>query len=69
MSLPRSVAVILREHVTLEVERLDRMKLNVYVPQLQHERDVVALSIPNTHTMRCDRPFHHLGLCRHRSAQ
>ena len=36
-----SVAEILREHVTLEVESLDRMYLNVYVPQLQHERGVV----------------------------
>ena len=42
MSLPRSVAVILREHVTLEVESMDRMYLNVYVPQLQHERGVAA---------------------------
>jgi hypothetical protein len=42
MSLPRSVATILREHVTLEVESIDRMYLNVYVPQLQHERGVVA---------------------------
>lgn len=42
MSLPRSVAVILREHVTLEVESIDRMYLNVYVPQLQTERGVVA---------------------------
>ena len=42
MSLPRSVAVMLREHVTLEVESMDRMYLNVYVPQLQHERGVAA---------------------------
>ena len=42
MSIPRSVAEILREHVTLEVECIDRMYLNVYVPQLQHERGVVA---------------------------
>jgi hypothetical protein len=42
MSVPRSVAEILGKHVTLEVESLDRMYLNVYVPQLQHERGVVA---------------------------
>ncbi len=42
MSLPRSVAAILREHVTLEVESIDRMYLNVYIPQLQHEGGVVA---------------------------
>ena len=28
MSLPRSVAAILREHVTLEVEGIDRLYLN-----------------------------------------
>ena len=37
MSLPRSVAEILREHVTLEVEGIDRMYLNAYVPGLQYE--------------------------------
>ena len=42
MSLPRSVAEILREHVTLEVEDIDRMYLNVYVPQLQYEGGVAA---------------------------
>ncbi len=35
MSVPQSVATILREHVTLEVECLDRLYLNVYVPTLQ----------------------------------
>ena len=35
MSLPRTVAEVLREHVTLEVEGIDRMYLNVYVPALQ----------------------------------
>ncbi len=42
MSVPRSVAEILRDHVTLEVESIDRMYLNVYVPRLQSERGVVA---------------------------
>ncbi len=32
---PRSVADVLRQHVTLEVEGIDRMYLNVYVPALQ----------------------------------
>jgi hypothetical protein len=36
------VTEVLREHVTLTVESIDRMYLNVYVPQLQHERGVVA---------------------------
>ena len=30
MSLPRSVAEVLADHVTLEVEGIDRMYLNVY---------------------------------------
>ena len=41
MTLPRSVAAVLTEHVTLEVEGIDRMYLNVYVPQLQREQGVV----------------------------
>src|ERR1700733_60982 len=32
MSIPRSVAEVLAEHITLEVEGIDRMYLNVYVP-------------------------------------
>ena len=35
MTLPQSVAEILKTHVTLEVEGIDRMYLNVYVPRLQ----------------------------------
>ena len=35
MTLPQSVAEVLRQHVTLEVESIDRMYLNVYVPRLQ----------------------------------
>jgi hypothetical protein len=42
MSLPRSVAQILREHVTLEVESIDGMYLNAYVPGLQYESGVAA---------------------------
>ena len=42
MTVPRSIATILREHVTLEVESLDRLYLNVYVPQLQRELGVVG---------------------------
>jgi hypothetical protein len=42
MSIPLTVTEILRDHVTLEVESLDRMYLNVYVPQLQHARGVAA---------------------------
>src|SRR5437879_12544557 len=35
MSIPRSVADVLHNHVTLEVEGIDRMYLNVYQPKLQ----------------------------------
>jgi hypothetical protein len=35
MSITQNVATILRDHVTLEVEGIDRMYLNVYVPRLQ----------------------------------
>jgi hypothetical protein len=42
MSVAHSVATILREHVTLEVESIDRMYLNVYVPQLQHTTGIVS---------------------------
>jgi hypothetical protein len=37
MTLPRTVAEILRDHVTLEVEGIDRMYLNAVVPILQTE--------------------------------
>ena len=42
MSVPRSVAEVLADHVTLEVEGIDRMYLNVYVPRLQRELGVVG---------------------------
>jgi hypothetical protein len=42
MSIPRSVAQILSGHVTLELEGIDRMYLNVYVPRLQREAGVAG---------------------------
>jgi hypothetical protein len=42
MSLTGSVAEVLAEHVTREVEAIDRMYLNVYVPQLQREQGVAT---------------------------
>jgi hypothetical protein len=42
MSLPRSVADVLRNHVTLEVECIDRMYLNVYQPRLQSEEQAAC---------------------------
>ena len=32
----KSVAEILDDHVTFELEAIDRMYLNMYMPQLQH---------------------------------
>ncbi|HZJ51685.1 MAG TPA: hypothetical protein VFF07_12785 [Actinomycetota bacterium] len=37
-----SVAEILDEHVTFELESIDRMYLNVYIPRLQSERGIVG---------------------------
>ena len=42
MSIAQAVGAILREHVTLELECLDRLYLNVYVPQLQYAGGVAA---------------------------
>lgn len=42
MTVPRSVAQVLTDHVTLEVECIDRMYLNLYVPKLQYETGVVG---------------------------
>ena len=57
MSISRSVADVLRDHVALEVEGIDRMYLNVYQPRLQvdkmaaaffryHRKQPVASSMP-----------------------
>jgi hypothetical protein len=35
MTLPRTVADVLQDHVTLEVESIDRMYLNIWQPRLQ----------------------------------
>ncbi len=42
MSIPQSVTEILRDHVTLEVESIDRMYLNLYVPRLQYEGGIAS---------------------------
>jgi hypothetical protein len=42
MSVARTVAEVLAERVTLEIEGLDRLYLNVYVPRLQHVGGVVG---------------------------
>jgi hypothetical protein len=42
MTLPRTVAEILADHVNFEVECIDRMYLNVYVPSLQYAAGIVG---------------------------
>jgi hypothetical protein len=42
MSLSRSVADVIRGHVTLQVEGIDRMYLNVYQPKLQSEKQAAC---------------------------
>ena len=42
MIIQHSLKTILKEHVTLEVESLDRMYLNVYIRQLQTEAGVAS---------------------------
>ena len=42
MSIPRSLADVLQNHVTLEVEGIDRMYLNVYQPRLQSPKQAAC---------------------------
>src|SRR6266436_9504164 len=42
MTLPRTVADVLADHVAFEVECIDRMYCNVYVPQLQRELGLIG---------------------------
>src|SRR5450432_199320 len=42
MSIPRNVADVIQNHVTLEVEGIDRMYLNVYQPRLQTEKQAAC---------------------------
>ncbi len=42
MNVAQTVSEVLREHVTLETEAIDRMYLNAYVPQLQSVGGVVG---------------------------
>lgn len=41
MNVPRTVAEVIRDHVTLEVEGIDRMYLNVHQPKLQTDNRFV----------------------------
>jgi hypothetical protein len=42
MTLPRTVADVLADHVVFEIECIDRMYCNVYVPQLQHSGGLIG---------------------------
>ncbi|MDR3708898.1 MAG: hypothetical protein P4L33_11405 [Capsulimonadaceae bacterium] len=42
MSIPKTASSVLHDHITLEVEGIDRMYLNVFVPRLQREVGVVS---------------------------
>ena len=42
MTLPRTVSDVLTEHTVFEIECIDRMYLNVYVPQLQYAGGIVG---------------------------
>ena len=42
MSIARTVADVLTDHLALELECVDRMYLNVYVPLLQTPAGVVS---------------------------
>jgi len=42
MSIARTVGEVLNKHVTLEVQGIDRMYLNAYMPRLQVDRGVVG---------------------------
>jgi hypothetical protein len=45
MTLPRTVADVLTDHVVLEVECIDRLYLNVYQPRLQHPAGAAAFLV------------------------
>jgi hypothetical protein len=42
MTIPPNVATVLSRHVKLELESIDRMYLNGYIPTLQSEAGVVG---------------------------
>ena len=45
MTSARSVVEVLDEHVTLQLECIDRMYLDVYVPVLQFEQGVACFFV------------------------
>ena len=55
MNVARTAAEVLAEHTTLELECIDRMYLNVYVPMLQSGRGRGVLLPPGSAAIRCRR--------------
>jgi hypothetical protein len=45
MTLPRSAAEVLADHVLFEIESIDRMYLNLYQPRLQHGAGIAAFFV------------------------
>ncbi len=45
MTLPRTVADVLSQHVRFEIECIDRMYLNVYQPRLQHPAGAAVIFV------------------------
>jgi hypothetical protein len=73
MTVARSVSDVLSEHVVFEVECIDRMYLNVYVPQLQYAAGLVGyvhrqLGLPIASTAPLARITEAFGKAVHRFA-
>ncbi len=45
MTLPRSAADVLADHVLFAIEAIDRMYLNLYQPRLQHGAGIAAFFV------------------------
>ena len=45
MTLPRSAADVLADHVLFEIEAIDRMYLNLYQPRLQHSAGIASFFV------------------------
>ncbi|MGH3929835.1 MAG: hypothetical protein ACRDTF_07645 [Pseudonocardiaceae bacterium] len=54
MTVARSVADVLADHVTFQVESIDRMYLNMWVPRLAYGGGVSGFFVGQTHPTMCD---------------
>ncbi len=52
MTIPRSVSEVLSQHVTLEIEGIDRLYLNLYVPRFQRPEGGTSGSTIATMSLR-----------------